>query len=106
MKIILTNYYIWYIISLGRKHKFSFFYIDIWRCKVHPSKQKINIIPTHWRPHPDELVALKLALQFGEKMFSGTVTVEFYDAGIKTPDGKPVEKWIEKGFFPVGIWGY
>lgn len=68
-------------------------------------KQKIHTIPTHWRPHPDEFAAINIALQFGQKMFSDTLRVAFYDAGIKTPDGKPVEDWMSRGFFPVGIWG-
>lgn len=69
------------------------------------NKQKFHTISTHWCSHPDEFVAIKIALQFGEKFFLDTLTVEFYDAGIKTPDGKPVEEWMGKGYFPVGIWG-
>lgn len=63
-------------------------------------------IKTHHRTDADELLAIYLIMRFGERLVSSEeIPVEFTDAGTRTPDGKPVEEWMSKGFLPVGIWG-
>lgn len=62
-------------------------------------------IATHHETDSDELTAIWLAISFGGNLLPPNFPVEFFDAGTKTPDGKPVEDWIRKGYCPVGIWG-
>ncbi len=64
-----------------------------------------NKIATHHRTDSDELAGIWIAARFGMDLLSQKFSVEFTDAGTRTPDGKPVETWMEKGFLPIGIWG-
>jgi hypothetical protein len=72
-------------------------------------KNNINYhtIVTHKRPHLDEIIAILLLMMFGEKIFPGISKAKFvfWDAGNKTPDGRPWQKWQDEGFVMVGVGG-
>ena len=68
-----------------------------------------HTIVTHKRPHIDELLAIVL-LQMngaGEKVFPGVkdAKIEFWNAGIQTPDGRPWTEWHKEGYLLIGVGG-
>lgn len=65
----------------------------------------VHTIVTHKRPHVDEIVAIVLLKQYGRKKFPGieSAKIEFWDAGIKTPDGKDWKQYHKEGVLLVGV---
>lgn len=69
--------------------------------------QRVATIVTHAMPHVDEVLAIVLLQFYREEYFPGIskATIEFWDAGRKTPDGKHWKEWLKKGYLPVGVAG-
>lgn len=66
---------------------------------------RFTAIATHHETDSDELTGAWELVVFGKQFLPDKFSVEFFDAGTKTPDGKPAEDWMRKGYCPIGIWG-
>ena len=65
-----------------------------------------RVFDMHHRSHIEELVALMDAMMHGERFFRGSsASIEFHDAGMFTPDGRPVRELENEGHVPLGLWG-
>jgi hypothetical protein len=69
--------------------------------------EKIHTIMTHHCPHFDEMLAIAMLIECGERMYPGAATakITFCDAGGKTPDGRSWKKWHEEGTLLIGVGG-
>jgi hypothetical protein len=100
----LDKYCILVYNKIGIKNQFFSFNFDIWRCEMH--HYHFTKFATHHETDSDELTGMFLPIHYDLLLSKHeALSVEFFDAGTRTPDGKPVEKWMSEGYCPVGIWG-
>lgn len=66
-----------------------------------------HTIVTHKHPHPDEVLGIICLRKWGNDKYPGIedANVEFWDAGVTTPDGKSWKEWHRKGYLLVGVGG-
>ncbi len=71
--------------------------------------RSFHTVVFHKFPHLDEVVAYILALLYGRRIWPGInkAKVMFWDAGAKTPDGRPAHEWQSEGYLLIGVgrWG-
>jgi len=67
----------------------------------------IKSLVTHRFPHLDEIFAIWLLKNFGGERFEGiaNATIEYWESGGVTPDGRTAEEWEADGYLLVGVGG-
>lgn len=68
-----------------------------------PTNGVFTEIPTHKKPHIEEIAAILLLQRFGSRLFPGidTAKVVFWEAGYQTPGNKSWEDLNKAGIFPA-----